>query len=415
MKIFALNCGSSSLKYQLFSWKEKRVVASGLVERIGIEGSVLHHDLPDGEDLKISQPINTHKEAIELVLNILEEGEHAVLESLSEISAVGHRIVHGGEFFSRSILIDESVIDSVRELSTLAPLHNPANVIGVIASMKALPDTPQIGIFDTAFHQTMPAKSFIYGLPYDWYEEYAIRRYGFHGSSHLYVSKRAASILGKDPSECNIISMHIGNGVSCCAIKNGESYDTSMGMTPLEGAIMGTRCGNIDPAIPMMMQKKLKLSPEDMDEILNKKSGLLGVTGKYTDRRDIIAAAKEGDERCQLAVDLETYYLKKYLGSYAAALGRVDAIVFTAGVGENAGEIRARILEDLDCLGIKIDDEKNLATKCSSGETEISLPDSRIKVFMIPTNEELVFVEDVIGILDGTYTDHMNYKYTFLD
>ncbi len=414
MKIFALNCGSSSFKYQLFSWGEKKVIATGLVERIGSDESVLHHELSDGEKIKITQPMHSHKEAIELVLKMLSEGEHAVISSFSEISAVGHRIVHGGERFARSVMISDEVIDEVRELSSLAPLHNPANLIGIGAAMKALPDTPQIGIFDTAFHQTMPAKAFMYGLPFEWYEEYSIRRYGFHGSSHLYVSKRAAVLLGKDVSECNIISMHIGNGVSCCAIKGGESYDTSMGMTPLEGAIMGTRCGDIDPAIPMMMQRKLHLSPEQMDEILNKKSGLLGITGKFTDRRDIVSATKDGDDRCRLALEMETYNLKKYLGAYAAALGRVDAIVFTAGVGENAGEIRGMVLDNLECLGIKIDTEKNLKVKSSDGETEISLPDSAIKVFMIPTNEEIVFVEDVVGILEGTYSDHMTFRYSFL-
>ncbi|TYB33708.1 MAG: acetate/propionate family kinase, partial [Flexistipes sinusarabici] len=278
-----------------------------------------------------------------------------------------------------------------------------------------LPDVPHVAIFDTAFHQTMPDYAYTYAVPYEWYENYGVRRYGFHGTSHLYVSKRAAALLGKPAKECNIITMHIGNGVSHTAIKNGVSVDTSMGLTPLEGAVMGTRCGDLDPAIPLFMQQQLNVGPKEMDTILNKKSGILGITGKYTDRRDVLKHCDMNEKRCQVAVDVESYRLKKYIGQYCAVLGRVDAIVFTAGVGENAVLIRQKALENLENLGIVIDKEKNLSTFSKSGETEISAPDSRIKVFVIPTNEELVFVEDVVAILNGTYKDHTEYPYTFLD
>jgi len=415
MKILALNCGSSSLKYQLFDWEKKEVIAVGIVERIGIEGSFIKHEVPaKDKEIKNETAIPDHKVGINLVLEALVKGEGAVIGNMSEISAVGHRIVHGGEKFNHSVLIDDKVIAAIKEVSHLAPLHNPANLIGIEAAMEALPGCPQCAIFDTAFHQTMPAHAYIYPVPYEWYEKYSVRRYGFHGTSHLYVSKRAADLLGKSPKDCNIITMHIGNGVSCTAIRGGISVDTSMGLTPLEGAVMGTRCGDIDPAMPMFMQEQLGVGPKEMDTLLNKKSGLLGITGKFTDRRDILSGAENGDKRCQLALEMECYKLKKILGSYAAALGKVDAIVFTAGVGENAGEIRQRVVEGLDCLGIDVDKQKNLNTRAKHGETEISTAKSKIKVFVIPTNEELVFVEDVVGILNKTYGDHMSYKYTFL-
>jgi len=415
MKILALNCGSSSLKYQLFDWEKKEVVAVGIVERIGIEGSFIKHEVPaKDKEIKNETSIPDHKVGINLVLDALVKGEGAVIASMSEISAVGHRVVHGGEKFNHSVLIDDKVIAAIKEVSHLAPLHNPANLIGIEAAMEALPGCPQVAIFDTAFHQTMPAHAYVYPVPYEWYEKYSVRRYGFHGTSHLYVSKRAADLLGKSPKDCNIITMHIGNGVSCSAIKGGISVDTTMGLTPLEGAIMGTRCGDIDPAMPMFMQDQLGVGPKEMDTLLNKKSGLLGITGKFTDRRDILSGAETGDKRCQLAVDMECYKLRKILGSYAAALGTVDAVVFTAGVGENSGDIRQKVVEGLECLGIDVDKHKNLNTRAKHGETEISTAYSKIKVFVIPTNEELVFVEDVVGILDKTYDDHMVYKYTFL-
>jgi len=411
MKILALNCGSSSLKYQLFDWDKKEVIAVGIVERIGIEGSFIKHEVPaKDKEIKTETAIPDHKVGISLVLDALLKGEGAVIGSMSEIAAVGHRVVHGGEKFTKSVLINDSVIEAIKGVSNLAPLHNPANLIGIEAAMEAL-DCPQVAIFDTAFHQTMPDYAYMYPVPHEWYDKYAVRRYGFHGTSHLYVSKRAADLLGKNPKDCNVITMHIGNGVSCSAIRNGVSVDTSMGLTPLEGAIMGTRSGDIDPAIPLFMQNELGIGSKEMDTILNKKSGLLGITGKYTDRRDILSST---EDKCKLAVEMECYKLRKILGSYAAALGKVDAIVFTAGVGENSGDIRQKVVENLDCLGIVVDKEKNLKTRSKDGETLISKPESKIKVFVIPTNEELVFVEDVVGILNKTYDDHMVYKYTFL-
>ena len=415
MKILALNCGSSSLKYQLFDWEKKEVIAIGIIERIGIGGSFIKHEVPsEDKEIKKETPISNHEIAIQLVLDALTEGEGAVISGMSEISAVGHRVVHGGEKFNRSVLIDDDVVNAIKEVSHLAPLHNPANLIGIEAGRIALPDVPHIAIFDTAFHQTIPAHAYMYAVPYEWYQNNSVRRYGFHGTSHLYVSKRAAALLGKDADKCNVITLHIGNGVSCCAIKDGVSVDTSMGLTPLEGAIMGTRSGDIDPAIPMFMMQQLDVGPRYMDSLLNKKSGILGITGKYTDRRDVLEGAEKGDEKCKLAMDMECYRLRKYVGEYAAVLGRLDAIVFTAGVGENAGAIREKILEDLEVFGLEIDKEKNLKTFSKHGETEISTPKSRVRVYVIPTNEELVFVEDVVGILEKTYDDHMKYPYSFL-
>lgn len=414
MKILALNCGSSSVKYQLYDWDNDKLLAKGVVERVGIGDSFIVHEVPGRDTLREEYECHDHNTAINLVVHTLTSKEKGVVSDIKEISAVGHRVVHGGEKFKRSTLIDDEVIKAIEEVQHLAPLHNPPNLAGIRAAQKVLPDVPHVAIFDTAFHQTMPRHAYLYAVPYEWYEKYGVRRYGFHGTSHLYVSKRAAVLLGKDPKECNIITMHIGNGVSHTAIKNGVSVDTSMGLTPLEGAVMGTRCGDLDPAIPLFMQQILDIGPKEMDTILNKKSGILGLTGKYTDRRDVLEGAEQGDERCKIALEVEAYRLKKYIGAYMAVLGRVDAIVFTAGVGENAGIIRQMALEGLEELGIKIDKEKNLKTRSKDGETEISTPDSKVKVFVIPTNEERVFIEDVVAILNGTYKEHTEYPYTFL-
>ncbi|WP_242820266.1 acetate kinase [Deferrivibrio essentukiensis] len=413
MKILALNCGSSSVKYQLFDWEAKQVVAKGVVERVGIGDSFIIHEVPGRETYRNEYECHDHNTAINLIVNTLESKEHGVIEKIVEISAVGHRVVHGGERFKSSVLIDDEVIKAIEDVQHLAPLHNPPNLAGIRAAKAVLPDVPHVAIFDTAFHQSMPDYAYTYAVPYEWYKDFGVRRYGFHGTSHLYVSKRAAVLLGKDPKDCNIITMHIGNGVSHTAIKKGKSVDTSMGLTPLEGAVMGTRCGDLDPAVPLFMQQQLNVSAKDMDNILNKKSGILGITGKYTDRRDVLEHI-EDEERCRLAIEIEAYRLKKYIGAYYAVLGRVDAIVFTAGVGENAGVIRQKALEGLEELGIKVDKEKNLKTFSKSGETEISTPDSKVKVFVIPTNEELVFVEDVVAILQNTYKDHTEYPYSFL-
>ncbi|HKI51295.1 MAG TPA: acetate kinase [Geothermobacteraceae bacterium] len=413
MDILALNCGSSSVKYQLFDWNKKEVIAKGMVERVTIGDSFIIHEVPGRDTYREEYECPDHRTAIHLIVKILTDKKYGVVESMDQISAVGHRVVHGGEKFARSVMIDDAVLDAIKEVQHLAPLHNPPNISGIEAAQENLPNVPHIAIFDTAFHQTMPEHAYMYPLPYEWYEKHSVRRYGFHGTSHLYVSKRAAVMLGKDPKDCNIITMHIGNGVSHAAIKGGVSVDTSMGLTPLEGAVMGTRCGDIDPAIPMFIQQKEGLSAKELDAILNKKSGVLGITGHYTDRRDVLEGIENGDPRCKLALEIEGYRLKKYIGSYCAALGRLDAVVFTAGVGEMGAAIREKALENLEHMGIKLDKEKNAATMTRKRESVITTPDSPIKVFVIPTDEELVFTEDVVAILEETYTDHMNFKYSF--
>jgi acetate kinase len=413
MQILALNCGSSSVKYQLFDWDKMEVVAKGMVERVIIGDSFILHEVPGREAHRCESDCPDHQVAIDLIIRTLTDSEHGVLKEINQISAVGHRVVHGGEKFTRSVMIDEAVLDAVKEVQHLAPLHNPPNISGIEAAKAVLPDVPHVAIFDTAFHQTMPEHAYLYPVPYEWYEAHGVRRYGFHGTSHLYVSKRAAAILGKRAEDTNIITMHIGNGVSHCAIKNGISVDTTMGLTPLEGAMMGTRCGDIDPAIPAFMMQKENLSAKEIDGILNKKSGVLGITGRFTDRRDVIENANAGDKRCQLSLDIEAYRLKKYIGAYMAIIGRLDAVVFTAGVGEMGWPIREKAIEGLEHLGICLDKERNRGAMTRKRETLITTDDSPVKVYVIPTDEELVFTEDVAAILSGTYTDHMNFEYTF--
>ena len=414
MDILALNCGSSSLKYQLFDWEKKEVIAKGLVERVTIGDSFIVHEVPGRETYREEYECPDHQVAIHLIIKTLTDPVHGVVKSMEQISAVGHRVVHGGEKFTRSVLIDDTVLSAIKEVQHLAPLHNPPNIAGIEAAQAVLPNAPHIAIFDTAFHQTMPCHAYTYPLPYEWYENYGVRRYGFHGTSHLYVSKRAAVMLGKEPKDCNIITMHIGNGVSHCAIKGGVSVDTSMGLTPLEGAVMGTRCGDIDPAIPSFIMEQEGYTAREIDSILNKKSGVLGITGQFTDRRDIIEGADGGNERCRLALEIESYRLRKYIGSYAAAIGGIDAVVFTAGVGEMAWKIRELALTGLEFMGIILDREKNRNTMTRKKESIITTPDSPVKVFVIPTDEELVFTEDVVAILEGTYTDHMRFPYSFV-
>ena len=414
MDILALNCGSSSVKYQLYDWEKKEVIAKGMVERVTIGDSFIIHEVPGRETYREEYECPDHKVAIHLIIKTLAaDKEHGVVSDMSQISAVGHRVVHGGEKFARSVTIDDAVLDAIKEVQHLAPLHNPPNISGIEAAQSVLPDVPHIAIFDTAFHQTMPEHAFMYPLPYEWYEKHGVRRYRFHGTRHLSVPERAAVMLGKDPKDCNIITMHIGNGVSHTAIKGGVSVDTSMGLTPLEGAVMGTRCGDIDPAIPMFIQQQEDLGPKEIDSILNKKSGVLGITGQFTDRRDVIEGAEGGDERCKLALEIEGYRLKKYIGAYCAALGRLDAVVFTAGVGEMGWLIREKACEDLEHIGIKLDKEKNKNTMTRKKESVITTDDSPVKVFVIPTDEELVFTEDVVAILEETYTEHMKYPYSF--
>ena len=412
MIIMALNCGSSSVKYQLYDWDKKEVVAKGMVERVIVGGSYIEHEVPGCETFKDEHDCPNHKTAIDLIIRTVTDPERGVIKNVAEISAVGHRVVHGGEKFTKSVVIDDDVINVVKEMSHLAPLHNPPNIEGIEAAKALLPNVTHVAIFDTAFHQTMPKEAYIYPLPYEWYENHQIRRYGFHGTSHLYVSKRAAALLGKKPADCNIITLHIGNGVSHCAIKGGVSVDTSMGLTPLEGAVMGTRCGDIDPAIPAFMMQKENLSAKEIDTILNKKSGVLGITGKYTDRREVVKCAKAGDARCQLSLEIEAYRIKKYIGAYMAVVGKLDAVVFTAGVGEMSVEAREMVLEGMNHLGIILDKERN-NVRTRKKETLITTDNSPIKVFVIPTDEELVITEDSVAILNGTYADHMKFEYSF--
>ncbi len=413
MIIMALNCGSSSVKYQLYDWKRKEVVAKGIVERVTIGDSFIVHEVPGREAFKEEQDCPTHQAAIDLIIRTVTDPKRGVIKDVSEIAAIGHRIVHGGEKFTRSVVIDDQVLEAVKECQQLAPLHNPPNIEGVLAARALLPTVPQIAVFDTAFHQTMPDHAYIYPVPYEWYQKHQVRRYGFHGTSHLYVSKRAAALLGKKPADTNLITLHIGNGVSHCAIKNGVSIDTSMGLTPLEGAIMGTRCGDIDPAIPLFVMQKEELSVKEIDTILNKKSGILGITGRFSDRRDVAQHAEDGDERCKLAMRIEVFRIKKYIGAYMAIVGKLDAVVFTAGVGEMSVRVREMVLEGMEHLGLILDRERNKSAMTRKRETLITADDSPVKAFVIPTDEELVLTEDVAAILNGTYADHMNFEYSF--
>lgn len=396
MKILVINCGSSSLKYQLFDMDTNEVLAKGLVERIGIEGSNLQHS-PAGKDKVVfEQPLANHGEAIKLVMDKLTDAEVGVISSLKEIGGVGHRVLHGGKYYSESIVVDDKALETMKQIIPLGPLHMPANIMGIEACQELMPGVPNVAVFDTAFHQTMPPKAYMYALPYEYYEKYDVRRYGFHGTSHKYVTKRAIEMLGGNAEDTKIVTCHLGNGSSISAVKDGKCIDTSMGLTPLAGFEMGTRCGDIDPAIVPFIMKNENLTPDEIDTIMNKKSGLLGVTGRSSDFRDAEAAMNEGDERCKLALDMFRYQIAKYIGSYIVALGGCDAIVFTAGIGENNGGHRAAICEYLEFLGLKIDPEQN--SKRGS-ELVISAPDSKIKVLLIPTNEELMIAQDTMDLI----------------
>lgn len=413
MDILTLNCGSSSVKYQLYRWSEKKVLSKGIVERVGIGGSFIDHYANGKGNFKFEHNCPDHKVAIKLIIDTLLDSEMGVIKDLKSIQGVGHRMVHGGEKFAKSVIIDDEFLKTFEALSDLAPLHNPPNLLGVRAAKELLPDIPHCAIMDTAWHQTMPRNAYIYSLPYEWYEKYRVRRYGFHGTSFLYVAKRAAVLLRKGSFDVNLIALHIGNGVSANAIKNGISIDTSMGLTPVEGLVMGTRAGDHDAGIDIYMMRKENLTVDQLDNILNKKSGILGITGKYTDRRDVEKAANEGDDRAKLAIDIETYRLKKYIGAYYFALGHVDAIIFTAGVGEMSSVIRGRTLDGLEEVGIVYDKRKNEISKTRNAETEITGEGSKVKIFVIPTDEELVFVEDTVALLEGRYDIHTNFRYSF--
>lgn len=411
MYILALNCGSSSLKFQVFDTETMTPIARGNAERVGDLGSFVNYKIGDNKGKKEGQ-LDNHADALASIVEILTENGI----ELSQIRAVGHRVVHGGDKFACSVEATDEVIKTVSDLSDLAPLHNPANLTGIVAAKQVLPDAKQVAIFDTAFHQTMPGYNYRYAIPNAWYRELGVRKYGFHGTSHLYVSKRAAALLGKPASECNIISMHIGSGASACAIKGGRSIDTSLGMTPLAGLVMGTRCGDLDPSVPFYVKEKLGLSDKLILDALNKQSGILGITECYADRRDV-EEHLDDNENCRLAFDIECHRAKKFIGQYMAAIeSPVDAIVFTAGVGENGAIMREEICRGLEHLGVKLDTAKNAETFTfkGCGETEISAPDSAVKVYMIPTNEELVLVEDTLAIMNGTYNaDHLKMEYSF--
>ena len=396
MKVLVINCGSSSLKYQVLDMTNEVLLAKGLVERIGMEGSVITHEKIGMDKFKLVTPMEDHKDAIAQVLMAVQDKDHGVVASMDEIGAVGHRVVHAGEKYADSVLITEEVIKALEECVELAPLHNPPNLLGIAACKELMPDTPMVGVFDTAFHQTMPKKAFMYGIPYEYYEKYKIKRYGFHGTSHRYVSRKTAEFLGVPYEETKTIVCHLGNGSSISAVMNGKCVDTSMGLTPLEGLVMGTRSGDIDPAIIEYIAKKEGLGISEILNMLNKKSGVAGVSGVSSDFRDLAAAAAEGNERAALALDMFVYRVAKYIGSYVAAMNGVDNIVFTAGIGENDGTTRERICSYLGYLGVEIDKEANAKR---GEEMIISTPESKVKVLVIPTNEELAIARETVALL----------------
>jgi acetate kinase len=413
MVILTLNCGSSSAKYQVYDWETRDILAVGIVEKVTLGGSFISHKAKGREEFTLNHDCPTHTEAVDLIIKTLTGKEHGVIDDMSVIKAVGHRVLHGGDKFTKSVIVDDAAMAAFNEVKDLGPLHNPANIMGIEAAKKVLPHVPHCAIMDTAWHQTMPPESFLYAVPYEWYEKYSVRRYGFHGTSFLYTAKRAAVLLGKDPFETNLIICHLGNGSSVNAVKNGCSFDTSMGITPLEGLVMGTRSGDADMAMPFYVMRKTGMSAAEMESALNKKSGLLGITGKYADRRDIQKASQEGDKRALLAQDMEAHRVKKYIGAYRAVLGRVDALVLTAGVGEFAWFMREKILSGLEDMGIVFDPKKNEMSHTRNTETIISKPESKIPIYIIPTDEELVMTEDAYALMAGTYNIHTKFRYSF--
>ncbi|MGI5921196.1 MAG: acetate/propionate family kinase [Syntrophomonadaceae bacterium] len=395
MKVLVVNAGSSSIKYQVFDMNDESVLAKGLVDRVGIPGTTLEHKPIGKDEVVIKKDLPDHTAGMKLVLDVLVNEEYGCVKSMDEISAVGHRVVHGGEGFADSVVIDDSVKKVIRDCFDIAPLHNPPNLQGIEACQELMPNVPHVAVFDTAFHQTMQPANFMYALPYDAYEKYRVRRYGFHGTSHYYVSHRAAELMGKPFEECKIITLHLGNGASMAAIKDGRVVDTSMGFTPLEGLVMGTRSGDVDPAIVFFLMEKLGMDSAAANTYFNKKSGMLGLSGVSNDLRDVLEAAAAGNERAKTALDVYYNKVKGYIGNYIAKLNGCDCLVFTAGVGENAIDIRENICSDLDYLGIKMDVEKN---KVRGKEVDVAAPDSRVKIFIIPTNEELVIARDTLRL-----------------
>lgn len=414
MVILTLNCGSSSVKYQVYDWEKQAVLGKGVVERVGQAESDLEHQTLGKEEHKEKRACPSHKEAVAWVMEALLSKEYGCLDDINQVKAVGHRVVHGGSVFTKSVKIDQEALAQFKKVERLAPLHNPANILGIHGAMAVLPKVTHCAILDTAWHQTMPEHAYMYALPYEWFEKQGVRRYGFHGASFLYTAKRAAVLLGKPADKTNVVICHIGNGASACAVHDGVSIDTSMGMTPLEGLVMGSRSGDMDASIIPYMMRETGASIEEMDSALNKKSGLLGITGRFTDRRDVQKGVEEGDRLCDLAQDMETYRLKKYIGAYMAVLGaKLDAVVFTAGVGEFSPFVRARALHGLEHMGIKIDDAKNELALTRNAETCINADDSRVKVFVIPTDEEIVMTEDTYALEKGIYDVHTKYNYSF--
>ena len=395
MNVLVINCGSSSLKFQLINAETEKVLAKGLCERIGIDGRLTYQPA-GGEKEKSDLAMPTHTEAIQFVIDALTNEKTGVVKSLDEIGAVGHRLVHGGEKFASSVVITDEVKKAVEECNDLAPLHNPANLIGVAACEKLMPGTPMVAVFDTAFHQTMPEKAYMYGIPYEYYDKYKVRKYGFHGTSHRYVSSELARVMGKDIKNLKIVSCHLGNGSSITAINGGISVDTSMGFTPLDGLVMGTRCGAVDPSAIEFVEKKKGFTPDQMTEYMNKQSGFLGLSGIGSDNRDITAAAEQGNERAKIVGEVFCYQIKKFIGSYAAAMNGLDAVIFTGGIGENAPDVRERSCSNLDILGVEIDSEAN---KVRGKLTKISTENSRAQVWVIPTNEELLIARDTLALV----------------
>ena len=395
MKILIVNAGSSSLKYQLINMDNEATIAQGMIERIGIEGGKLTQKA-NGEKRVIMSDMKDHLDAVAMMIQVLTDEDYGVITSMDEVGAVGHREVQGGELFTASAVINDEVIAAIEKNVQLAPLHNPANLMGIYACQKIMPNTPMVAVFDTAFHQTMPPKSYLYGVPMEYYERLRVRRYGFHGTSHRYVSQRAAEILGRPIEELRLVTCHLGNGSSMAAVQFGKSVDTSMGMTPLEGVIMGTRSGNVDPAVLQFIMNHENLDINQMLDILNKQSGFLGISGISSDMRDVEEAAAKGDRNAQISIDMLYQGIKKYIAAYAAVMGGVDAVIFTAGIGENGWELREGVLENMEFLGIKFDKEKN---KVRGKEIEISTPDSKVKVLVVPTNEEIVIARDTLALV----------------
>jgi len=399
MKILVLNCGSSSVKYKLFDMDAHEVMAQGGVEKLGLPGSFLKFTLPDGEKVVLEKELPEHSVAIEFILSILTDAKYGCIQSFDEIDAVGHRVVHGAEEFSSSVRITPEVIGKMVECIDLAPLHNPPNLKGIRAMSNLLPDVPQVGVFDTAFHQTMPDYAYMYGLPYSYYKKHGVRRYGFHGTSHRYVSQRACEVLGVPYKEQKIITAHIGNGGSVAAIRDGKSVDTSMGLTPVEGLLMGTRCGDVDAGALTYLMNKENLDAKGLSDMINKRSGVWGLSGISSDMREIEAAVAEGDRRATLALNVYNYRIKKYIGAYAAALGGCDILVFTGGVGENQWKTRAYVCQNMEYMGMKIDLEKNDGMR--GDEMVISTPDSKVTIIVVPTDEEFTIASDTMDILQG--------------